>query len=304
MQLKKWLSLDDAANYLSALLSAPVEPKDVLQFALENHLGLSINFTKVMNVMEVVISPFSEITTEHSLDNFGHVNFEDKSYHVSTSPQLIKIDGVWDLKIFGGGEDYLKARLLNFLEESPQPHHTSSNIYIERDSKTYCLYEKHSDYDENNSLLILDAFLENIIKIENIGLDDGYYKPMSTIPSHAFLVVSRSSLNEFEQKIQEANMQPDNIENKAVEKKLDPRLHTTLLIIIAALAKKIGIDIDGDIDSALNVQKINGLITDIGFTFKDETIKSRLAEIPEAMRKRSKDGQGRPPKPYKNNNTN
>ncbi len=171
MQLKKWLSLDDAANYLSALLSAPVEPKDVLQFALENHLGLSINFTKVMNVMEVVISPFSEISTEHSLDNFGHVNFEDKSYHVSTSPQLIKIDGVWDLKVFGGGEDYLKARLLNFLEESPQPHHTSSNIYIERDSKTYCLYEKQSDYDENNSLLILDAFLENIIKIENIGLD-------------------------------------------------------------------------------------------------------------------------------------
>lgn len=301
MQLKKWLSLDDASNYLSALLSAPVEPKDVLQFALENHLGLSINFTKVVNVMEVVISPFSEITTGHSLDNFGHVNFEDKSYHVSTSPQLIKIDGVWDLKVFGGGEDYLKARLLNFLEESPQPHHTNSNIYIERDSKTYCLYEKQSDYDENNSLLILDAFLENIIKIENIGLDDGYYKPMSTIPSHAFLVVSRSSLNEFEQKIQEANMQPDNIENKAAQKKIDPRLHTTLLIIIAALAKKIGIDIDGDIDNALNVQKINGLITDIGFTFKDETIKCRLAEIPEAMRKRSKDGQGRPLKQYKSN---
>ncbi len=134
--------------------------------------------------------------------------------------------------------------------------------------------------------------------------DDGYYKPMSTIPSHAFLVVSRNSLNEFEQKIQEANMQPDNIENKVDEKKIDPRLHTTLLIIIAALAKKIGIDIDGDIDNALNVQKINGLVTDIGFTFKDETIKSRLAEIPEAMRKRSKDGQGRPSKPYKSNNTN
>lgn len=304
MQLKKWLSLDDASNYLSALLSAPVEPKDVLQFALENHLGLSINFTKVVNVMEVVISPFSELTTEHSLDNFGHVNFEDKSYHVSTSPQLIKIDGVWDLKVFGGGEDYLKARLLNFLEESPQPHHTNSNIYIERDSKTYCLYEKQSDYDENNSLLILDAFLENIIKIENIGLDDGYYKPMSTIPSHAFLVVSRSSLNEFEQKIQEANIQPNVLESEPVIKEIDSRVETTLLIMVAALANKIGIDIDSEIDSAINVKKVNGLITDIGFNFKDETIKSRLATIPEAFRKRSKDGQGRPPKLYKSNNTN
>ena len=304
MQLKKWLAIDDAASYLSALFSEPVEPKDILQLALENHLKLSINFTKIIDVMEVAISPFSETTSEPSPDNFGQVNFEDKSYHVSTSPQLIKIDGLWDLKLFGGGEDYIKARLLNFLEVDSQAQNSVSGIYIERDNKTYCLYEKYKDYDEDNSLFLLDSFLENIIKIENTGLDDGYYRPMPTIPSHAFLVVSRSSLNEFEQKIQEANMQPDNIENKADKKKLDPRLHTTLLIIIAALAKKIGIDIDGDIDSALNVQKINGLIADIGFSFKDETIKSRLAEIPEAMRKRSKDGQGRPPKPYKSNNSN
>lgn len=304
MQLKKWLTIDDAAKYLSSLLSTPVEPKDILQLALEHHLKLSINFTKVVTVMEVVISPFSEIAPEIPPDSFDQVNFENKSYHISTYRPLIKIDGLWDLKLFGGGEEHIKSKLLNFLADDSKPQCTLSNIYTERDDKAYCLYEKHTSYDKDNSLLFLDSFLENIIKIENTGLDDGYYKPMLTIPSHAFLVVSLNSLKEFEQKIQEANMQSDNIENKADEKKIDPRLHTTLLIIIAALAKKIGIDIDGDIDNALNVQKINGLITDIGFTFKDETIKSRLAEIPEAMRKRSKDGQGRPPKPYKSNNTN
>ena len=78
MQLKKWLAIDDAASYLSALFSEPVEPKDILQLALENHLKLSINFTKIIDVMEVAISPFSETTSEPSPDNFGQVNFEDK----------------------------------------------------------------------------------------------------------------------------------------------------------------------------------------------------------------------------------
>ena len=304
MQLKKWLTIDDAANYLSALFSEPVDTKDILQLALEEHLKLSINFTKVIDVMEVSISPFSETTSTPSPDGFGQVNFEDKAYHVSTSPQLIKVDGLWDLKLVGGGEDYIKASLLNFLELNSQVQNSVSGIYIERDNKTYCLYEKHKDYDEDNSLFLLDSFLENIIKIENTGLDDGYYKPMPTIPSHAFLVVSRSSLNEFEQKIQSVNTPPVALESNTNNKPLDARVHTTLLIIVAALANKIGIDIDSDIDNALTVQKINGLIADIGFSFKDETIKSRLAEIPEAMRKRSKDGQGRPPKPYKSNNSN
>ena len=77
MQLKKWLTIDDAAKYLSSLLSTPVEPKDILQLALEHHLKLSINFTKVVTVMEVVISPFSEIAPEIPPDSFDQVNFDN-----------------------------------------------------------------------------------------------------------------------------------------------------------------------------------------------------------------------------------
>ena len=251
MKFKSWLTIDDAAKYLSALLSEPVEPKDILQLALDNHINLSLNFTEIVSVMEVCIRPFSEVHPDFPSDNYYQVNFKDDSYHISTYHPLHKINGLWDLKLFGGGEVHVKARLLNFLANDEQLKNSNSLIYIQRDNKTYLLYEKLESYDEDNNLLLLDSFLDNIVKVENTNPDDGYYKPMLTIPSHAFLVVSLNSLKEFEQKIQEANMQPNNIENKADEKKLDPRLHTTLLIIIAALAKKIGIDIDGNIDNAL-----------------------------------------------------
>ena len=304
MQLKKWLTIDDAAKYLSAQFSEPVEPKDILQLALENNLKLSINFTKIINVMEVSISPFSEITTEHSLDKFGHVNFEDKSYHVSTSPQLIKIDGMWDLKLFGGGEEYIKARLLNFLEDSSQLQPNISDIYIERDNKTYCLYEKHRDYDENNSLLILDVFLENIIKIDNIGLDDGYYKPMPTIPNHAFLVVSLNSLKDFEHQVALDDMHVSKNKKSIDSESIHPKERRTFLIMIAALAKKAGIDIDNDIASLEAAKKINRFVDECGFELKLDTVRSKLEEIPDAMERARKDVQGRPPKPYKSNNTN
>lgn len=304
MQLKKWLTIDDAANYLSALFAEPVEPKDILQLALENHLKLSLNFTKIVDVMEVVISQFSETPSESSTDNFGQVNFEDKSYHVSTSPQLIKIDGLWDLKLFGSGEDYIKARLLNFLEVNSQVQNADSGIYIERDNKTYCLYEKHKDYDEKNSLFLLDSFFENVIKLENTGLNDGYYKPMQTVPSHAFLAVSLNSLKEFEHQIElEESHASKTMKGTDIES-IHPKERRTFLIIIAALANKAGIDIDNNIASIEAAKKINRFVDEIGFELKLDTVKSKLEEIPDAMERGRKDAQGRPPKPYKSNNTN
>lgn len=296
MQLKKWLTIDDAANYLSALLAEPVEPKDILQLALENHLKLSINFTKIVDVMEVAISQFSEISSESSIDNFGQVNFEDKSYHVSTSPQIVKIDGLWDLKLFGSGEDYVKARLLNFLEVNSQVQNSDSGIYIERDNKTYCLYEQHKDYDEKNSLFLLDSFFENVIKIENTGLDDGYYKPMPTIPSHAFLAVSLSSLKEFEHQVElEESHVSKNKKGTDIES-VHPKERRTFLIMIAALAEKAGIDIDNDITSLEAAKKINRFVDESGFELKLDTVKSKLEEIPDTMERCRKDEQGRPRK--------
>ncbi|CAM3511129.1 hypothetical protein [Halomonas lysinitropha] len=43
-RLKEWLTIEDAASHLSALLSEQVAPKDVLQLALERHLKLSVLF--------------------------------------------------------------------------------------------------------------------------------------------------------------------------------------------------------------------------------------------------------------------
>ena len=297
MQLKKWLTIDDAAKYLSSLLSTPVEPKDILQLALERHLKISINFTKVVNVMEVSISPFSETTSTHSPVGFGQVNFEDKAYHVSTSPQLIKVDGLWDLKLFGGSEEYIKAKLLNRISETSLPQTVVSNIYIWRDEKIFCLYEKYIETgDAESDLLFFDCHIGSMIKIENTAIDNGYYTPVSNIPSNSYLVVSLASLKEFEGQLElEDSKVAKNKKNTDIES-IHPKERTVFLIIIAALAKKAGIDIDNEIALPETAKKVNRFVDEIGFEFKLSTVQSKLEEIPEAMERSRKDEKGRPRK--------
>ena len=40
--LKKWLTLEDSAKYLSLALGEPVETRDLIQLSLENSLALSV----------------------------------------------------------------------------------------------------------------------------------------------------------------------------------------------------------------------------------------------------------------------
>lgn len=299
MKFKSWLTIDDAAKYLNALLSEPVEPKDILQLALDNHITLSLNFTEIVSVMEVSIKPFSEVHPEFPSDNYDKVNFKDDSYQISTYHPLHKINGLWDLKLFGAGEAYIKSRLLISLNKDEQLKNSKSSIYIQRDDKSYRLYEKLESYDEENELLLLDSFLDNVVKVENINPDDGYYKPMPNIPSHAILVVSLNSLKEFERKLENENLHTAKSKGLKYDDKPNSKVHSGALLIIAALAHKLGMDMDSDVENQININKINGLITDFGFTMKNDTIKARLSEIPEALQNRSKDIQGRPLKEYK-----
>ncbi|MHB9100341.1 MAG: hypothetical protein ACYC2E_02320 [Sulfuricella sp.] len=48
-KLKKWLTIVDAARYLSIAFDEDVSEADVLRLALDGHLKLSVNFTAVQN---------------------------------------------------------------------------------------------------------------------------------------------------------------------------------------------------------------------------------------------------------------
>lgn len=52
-KLKKWLTLDEAANHISNVLGEPVTLADIYNFALDEHLILSVNFVNIVKAKKV-----------------------------------------------------------------------------------------------------------------------------------------------------------------------------------------------------------------------------------------------------------
>ncbi len=118
LQLKKWLTVADAARHLTTVLSEPVAEADVLRLALDRHLTLSVNFVnhararrgrivstneaKVYEIPPSFLPP--EIAKTHD-PNIPIVTYEgtmiDSERVVEFDEDVITLDGVYDLPMIG-----------------------------------------------------------------------------------------------------------------------------------------------------------------------------------------------------------
>lgn len=58
--LKKWLTVTDAARRLSIAFSEEVTEADVLRLALDGHLRLSVHFVNHANARRGLVGPITE----------------------------------------------------------------------------------------------------------------------------------------------------------------------------------------------------------------------------------------------------
>ncbi|OLL29990.1 hypothetical protein BTH42_19400 [Burkholderia sp. SRS-W-2-2016] len=120
--LKKWVTLSDAAKHLSAIFGEEVAEADILQFALERRLTLSINFVNGARARCArIVGPegieWRELPSLESIPGLesvpGHEGaapvlymrslqlHEDREEYINLSAEVTKIDGVWDLPLLG-----------------------------------------------------------------------------------------------------------------------------------------------------------------------------------------------------------
>lgn len=109
LNLKRWLTIPDAACHLSMFFGEDVSEADVLHLALEGHLTLSVNFVNhtMGRCGPVVSSGDADWITVPSLSGdrqlrlpVSGVRIADDKF-LQLDKEVISIGGVWDLTMLG-----------------------------------------------------------------------------------------------------------------------------------------------------------------------------------------------------------
>ena len=263
--LKKWLTLEDAARHLSVLFGEEVVVADVLRLALDGHLSLSIHFVNKARArmgrlvaledcpMELLAAPDAAEAVKSALagrkklspaaimERFAGLATSRKLFATPTGirftesewlvleKDIVTIDGIWDLPLLGAERLDVEHR---FQEETGGPEVTLVNLagaFVRRDETVCQLQEVWSGVDSDSEP----------------GAEPMYI-PAGALPENASIVVRTAALREFEQT---QDSEPD-------KKSLDPRERKTLLCIIGALAKAAKLDISSPYKAGAVVEKM------------------------------------------------
>lgn len=92
--LKEWLTLDEAANYLTACLQEPVTQADTIRLAIDGHLIMSVNFVNSVYARCGKAIPNSENVV-------GGIPFNGRDV-LMFDDDIVFLSGIYDLPMIGG----------------------------------------------------------------------------------------------------------------------------------------------------------------------------------------------------------
>jgi hypothetical protein len=272
-KLKQWLTVAEAARHLSTIFSEDVSEADVLRFALDGHLTLSVYFVNHARgrcgrgpAVPIPDAKWRFIQMSdggwvHSLDG---VAIEQNGV-IEYAEQITILDGIWDLTMLGSERLDVEHQYQILTRGPAVDLHVLGSPIVSRDDGTYCqVQELHS----NKEFVIPESL--NYNHIYN-------YRPAARLPTDGVLVVRTSALHDLERRLSE----PDH----KLEKPLEQRERTSLLAIIAALAQLAKIDLTKPSTAA---GKIEGQTALMGARVGRRTIEKNLNLIPEVLERLSK----------------
>lgn len=229
--LKKWVTLDDAAKRLSMTFNEEVKVKDLLQFGLNGHLTLSVDFpNKASGKKTEEVTHSISVLLRQMNDMFGFDSAHRYSINLSQNEcfnddircsvltatnldQILDTDiskilskeeefgpveslyGVYDLEMKNGAEVLDIEHLYQQLTGGPSIDLVNINgVYVLDENKTkYQLQDRFSAYDtESND----EKFS---LKVKPFSEND--YYPAGALPDDSVLVIRTSNLIKFEKSI-------------------------------------------------------------------------------------------------------
>lgn len=314
-KLKEWLTLDEAAAHISSVLGEPATVADLYRFALDDHLTLSVDFvnhayarkgkwlkTEQVEFRLVENDLFSgeKLETPFSMPANHEIRVSGDDW-ISLEKPVVSIRGVWDLTMLGAEkldiEHYyqqltsgLEVTLITidgvFVQQGNvvcQLQQDFDNNEYQKGSKAQKKRMEHyiatNELSEDEVKKLEDKFKkdrdEYLISRKNKLNEDNYY-PSGGLDEQDFVLVIRTKeLTRFIQSLEDT---PN------AEKPLTSKERNSLLVIIASLCKEVNID--------YNQRGVAGAIQrlteELGSPITDDTIRSVLKQISEAVENRSK----------------
>jgi PIN domain nuclease of toxin-antitoxin system len=276
LKLKEQLTVAEAAHHLSILLGEEVSEPDVLRFALDGRVQLSVFFQQPTSALLGTITTVEDVS-DH-LPGDGVIPFDNESMDPSeeaywqsyyswasnndsvlidrTSRLVLqvksheRISGLWDLTMYGEERSYAENKYRD-LVTTPQ----NSN---EEPQVGGIAVVKKPDEKTDEAYGLLPTPLRH---------------PVSCLPTTSRLVVRTVALQELQASISDA-------------KPLAKRERNTLLVIIAALAKIAKVDVDKP-SAAASV--IASETERMGVRVSDRAILNHLNRIPDALADKAED---------------
>ena len=172
LRLKKWLKLPEAAKYLSSSLNEEISEADILNFALNGHLNLSIYFIKPAWARywkhdREIPETFWNEQVSASEDDTETVNYIDPIDRVR------EINDVWNLSMTGGVSNDIQNKFHQLTDGPDVSLNTDCYIIEDENETTFCLlYERIKESEDCLSKIIssirggmwIDNKLDNCIQ--------------------------------------------------------------------------------------------------------------------------------------------
>lgn len=268
--LKEWLTVPEAAKYLSIAFGEDVSEADVLRLGLDGHLKLSVDFVNGAVARGGQKVPLNEAKTAKSLDGLGNVVlgiFLPPDQVLELHDGLVAIRGVWDLPMCWAERLDIENRYQTLTGGPEITSHVIDGLFVE---------------DASGNMFNLQADWADCEKYKERANGKGYldpdrYYPAAELPLDAVLVIRTEAIREFEMALSG--------KTTCLEKPLKTKEKTSLLTIIALLAEEAKIDWRQPTKAATNiVHQADRLGVQIG----QRTIEEYLKQIPDALERRMK----------------
>jgi hypothetical protein len=277
LKLKAWLTVPDAARHLGILFGEDVTEADVLRLALDGHLKLSVDFVnrttaqcgKIIRLADAKVREVPNLTGDGVVQLIEDGVYLGRDRVFSYSEEIKRLEGVWDLAMVGAERIDVEHKY-HYLTDGPAVELFSlEGPFVNLPNGMWARIVEYSSqqrvsFDQNKFIIPRN--------------DPNNYHPATSLPSDAVLVVRTSEL----QVLEALSSEPD----PPIERPIERRERTTLLVIIAALAKLAKVDIAKASKTAAAIESETLLM---GTRVAARTIEGHLKRIPEALQSKADD---------------
>lgn len=240
LKLKDWLTLPAAAKHISGICGEEVTEADILRFALDGHLKLSVNFVNLTNARCGRLikwnDPAPPRTTANWLNKMPNIPNEILEWKTLGLPPLrindtetvyldeevITLSGIWDLPMIGSEWWDIEHKWHELTGGPPIDPWNEAGVFVEGPDNI--IYQLQTLFSENDYQIFSDrqlALLKGLIDGNNLSREKGNelisrhirewekylsqphedYLMAAQLPHNSILVIRTDNLRKFEQLI-------------------------------------------------------------------------------------------------------